>query len=415
MAGGIHLSALVDLFLGTSQAVLSGQNFIRNETRPRNTFLWEVLKGHDMEEMLQGGDVITDQVIFEADSTYGPYAILEEREQRLTNHLTEVSIPWAFTDAFVTFSKHEKGLNMASSLNRGARSFVFKKIVKAKWSNLFISINRGMEREFFAQPNADTMEAATPTTGKRVPLSLFATIHEFGATAAQVNPTATVPPGFTTVQGVNPTTFPAWRNPVEFYADGMTEIEVAGARWDGFIAFQRLFDRLQFEELAIRPEYGETNRPAGIIMTSMKGKTLFTHATALQNDYLRHGPSNPAYPGLNFEGVPIKWKESMDTAVVWRDAASTGFGGESASTLDADGAAAAEAEFVGPRFVMVNPKHYKKIVHSDHFLEEETPPATAEQPYVRTVFFDCWHNNWNDSRQMCGGVITPSQDISGFP
>lgn len=411
MAGGIHLSALIDLFLGTSQAVLTGENFIRNERQPRNTLLWEILKGHDMEEMLQGGDVITDQVILAGDQTYGPYSLLEPKSPRHSNHLTEISINWAFTDASVTFLKHEKGLNMASMLNRGARVMVFKKIIKAKWSNLFVETNRGMEKEFFATPNNDTMEAATPTTGKRVPLSLFVTIHEFGALVADANPVATVPPGFTTVQGVNPTTFPLWTNPVEFYA---TPPPTTDARWLGFEKFMRLKDRLKFESMAIRPEYGQQSEAEGFFMTSAKGKSMYTFATANANDFLRHGPSNPAYPGINFEGIPVMWKESMDTANVWKDTAGTGFAGENNNTLDSDGAATGDPEWEGPRFVLVVPKFYKKIMHSEHFMEQETPPASVEQPYQRTIYFDCWHNNWNDSRQRAGGVITPSADITGY-
>lgn len=416
MAGGIHLNALVDLFLGTSQVVMSGQNFLLNETQPRNSLLWEILKAHDMEDMIRGGDQITDQIILEEDSTYGAYNVLEPKSPRLANHLVETTVDWAFTDAFVTFSKHEKGINQAGMFNKGARAYVFKNIIKAKWSNLFISINKGMEKEFGAQPNNATMEAATPT-GKRQPMSLFATIHEFGATAAQANPRATVPPGFTTVQRVSPTTYPLWSNPVEYYADGEAEIAPAGggARWDGFEAFMSMYDRLKFEELAIRPEYGTPTRPEGFIITSKKGKKLYARAVALSNDYLRHGSDNPAYGTMiNYDGVPVKWKEMMDTANVWKDAAGTGFAGENDDTLDPDGAATGNPEFEGPRFVWIVPKYYKKVVHSEHFLEEETPPAGVEQPYVRTVYFDCWHQNWCVSRQRAGGCVVPSADIDGY-
>lgn len=409
--GGIYLNALVDLFLGTSQAVLTAENYLLNETQPRNTLLYEFMRAHDMEDMIRGGDQITDQIILDEDSTYGAYNVLEERTPRLGNHLTEISVPWAFTDAHVTFSKHEKGLNRASDMKRSARNIVFKNIIKAKWSNLYISINKGMEKEFFAQPNYNTMEAATPT-GKRVPMSLFATVHEFGATAA--DPNAGMPPGFTTVQQVSSTTKPRWRNPVAYYADGATEIDVAGSRWDGFEAFMEMYDRLCFEELAIRPEYGEKCMPEGFIITSLNGKKLYTHAVAHSNDFLRHGPSNGAYPGINYEGVPIKWKEAMDTAIVWPATSGAAFGGENNNTVDADGAATTDPDVEGPRFVWLVPKYYKKIVHSDYFMDEEAPPPSVTQPYVRTVYFDCWHQNWNRSRQRAGGVVAPSADIDGF-
>jgi len=416
---GIQLSALVDLFLGTSQAVLTGENFIRNETAPRNTLLRQIMRAHDMEEMLQGGDSITDQVMFDEDSTYGPYNVLEPKAPRLSNHLTELSVQWALSDAHITFSKHEKGFNMASQLNRGARAMVFKKIIKAKWSNLFVSINKGMDRELMAQPNNGTME--TVTSGTRVPYSIFCAIHQFGATVAQGNPTAIVPPGFTTFQTVNPTTQVLWRNPVEFYADGKTEIDTAGRQWDGFMAFTTLYDRLRWEDLAIRPEYGEEVNPECFIICSLKGKRLFSYASAANQDYTRHGSGDTIYPGLrpglNFEGVPVKWIERMDFAEVWPNGALTGFAGENDNSVDENGVALVDPDSQGPRFVFIAPKFWKKIVHSEHFLEEETPPPSVFQPYQRTVFFDCWHNNWCHSRQKAGGVVAPTPgtvDIDGF-
>ncbi len=413
MAGGVQLQNLVDLFLATSQAMVTGESFILNEAQPRKTLLRQIMKAHDMMDMIQGGDTITDQVIFDEDSTYGAYNPMEQKTPRLGNHLTEISVNWAFSDAHVTFSKHEKGLNMASQLKSGARAMVFKNIIKAKWSNVFISINRGMERELFAQPNSATMETLVGNV-TRVPYSVFASLHEFGATAAA--PSATVPPGFTTIQTVNPTTFPKWRNPVEFYGDGSAEIFAAGVgpRWDGWTAMSSMYDRLDFESLTIRPEYGEPSNPEGFIMTSKAGKRIVEDATRHANNYTRQGPFDAGQIGINYNGVPIKWVEAMDFAEVWSDAAGTGFAGENDDTLTEAGAATANPLFEGPRFVWIVPKYFKKIVHSEHFLEEETPPANVYQPYARTVFFDCWHQNFNRSRQRAGGVITPDADIDGY-
>lgn len=420
---GIQLSALVDLFLGTSQAVLTGENFIRNETAPRNTLLRQIMRSHDMEEMLQGGDKITDQVMFDEDSTYGPYNVLEPKAPRLSNHLTELSVEWALSDAHVTFSKHEKGFNMASQLNRGARAMVFKKIIKAKWSNLFVSINKGMDRELMAQPNNGTMESVT--SGTRVPYSIWCAIHTFGATVNTANAVATVNPGFTTFQTV-PSTQALWRNPVEWYNDGKDNLDNAAgtqvASWDGFMAMTTLYDRLSWEELAIRPEYGEVVYPECFIICSQLGKKLFAYASARSNDYTRHGTDTTTYPGMGnmgrggmqFQGVPIKWIERMDTAEVWPGTGGTVFAGENNVSLRDDGVAANDPDVEGPRFVFIAPRFWKKIVHSEHFLEEETPPASVFQPYLRTVFFDCWHQNWCHSRQKAGGVVAPGSVITGF-
>ena len=411
MAGGIQVSQLIDAFLGTSQAVVTAQNFILNEAQRNNYLLYAILKNYDMEEIIRGGDTITDQLILEEDSTYGPYLPLEQRVPRLSNHLTEYTVNWAFTDSRVTFSKHEKGLNQAEMYSRGARAIVFKDIIKAKWSNLIVTTNNGMEREFYAQPNAATMETVTGNT-KRVPYSIFCTLHEFGAANSQTMPLSTVPPGFTTIQGINPTTFANWRTPVEFYGDGNTEINASGpGSWDGFDKSSVLYDRLRFESLAIQPEYGETERPEAFILCSRKGKSLWEHATRRSNDWLRHGASNAAYPGLNYGGIPVKWYQGMDHANVWAATGGTAFGGEDDDTVDEDGVATTNPDFQGPRFVWIVPKYFKKYIHSTHFMEAERPPQSVTQPYVQTVYFDCWHQNATRSRKRAGAVMTPFRDI----
>lgn len=409
---GIQLSALVDTFLATSQNVLTGESFILNEKQRNNYFLSMVMKGYSMEEMLKGGDTITDQLVLDEDRTYGPYNPLTPKTPRLSNHLTEYTMSWCTSDAFVTFSKHEKGLNQAQDMKRGPRAMVFKNIIDAKWSNLMIDINNGMEREFFAQPVASSMETVSGNT-TRVPYSIFASIHQFGAVAGAF-PKATVNPGWTTIQGINPTTFTEWQNPVEFYAGGATALALANPAWDGFEAASAMYDRLSFGTLAIRPQWGETEVPKAVIICSRLGKKLWERAQRSANDYTRNGPFDAAQPGLNYNGVPLMWVEAMDKANVWPDGAGTGFAGENDDTLDEDGAATANPLVEGPRFVWIVPKYFKKYIHSEHFMEQETPPATPQDPYTRTIFFDCWHQNGNRSRKRSGGVMAPLTDIDGF-
>lgn len=416
MPGGVPLNNLVDLFLATSQAVLTAEGYLLNEAQPRNTFLTRSMKRNDMQDMVQGGDRITDQVIFDITQTGVDYQPMESMSASLAQHLTEISIDWKFTAFNVVFDKHEKGLNNAMDLKRGARAMVFKKLIRSKHSNLWVDVNRKFDAQVFAQPNAATMEAS----GGKTPLSMFCTIHQFGAVEGADKPTAIAPPGFTTIQGVNPTTQPRWRNPVEFYAGDEAAIQGPAGdagnpqRWDGFTAFSSLYQRLRFKDLAIRPEFGESSEPEGFISTSLWGYKLYELATASLNDHLRHGASNAAYPGLNYEGVPVEWMEQMDFAEVWPDAANTGFAGEHNDSTNEAGGALGDPEFEGPRFVFNVPKFFKKIVHSTHFLEETVIPPDKEQPFSWVVFYDCWHNNWNASRQRCGGIVAPSAHILAF-
>lgn len=407
--GSIRLDALVDAFVATTAAVLTGEDFIQNDSRRNNTFNGQVMKSNDMEDVLRGGDSITDQIILDNKSNYGPYNVLQTRSPRLTNHLTEYTLQWATTDASVTFSKHEKGLNQSSLYNRKGRAMVIKDIVRAKWSDVYVGIDTGMDKEWFAQPVATTME--TVTSGTRVPYSVFASIHTFGATLTDAFPTATVNPGWTTIQGINPTTFPNWRNPVTVYPGG-AQI-AAGLQWGGFAAASKMYDRLHFEALSIRPEYGAEQNPEAVIICSSKGKALWEDAQRQANDFTRHGKSDAAYPGLNYNGVPVKWLEAMDKANVWPATGGTVFGGENTTTADEDGVATVDPDVIGPRYLWVVPKFIRKYIHSEHFLEMETPPTDANQPYVRTVYLDCWHQNGTRTRKMAGGIMTPAAHVTG--
>lgn len=413
---GVTLDTFVDVFLGTSQAVLTGPNKFIDEAQKRRTLLRMIMNAHDMETMLQGGDKITDQIIFTEDRTYAPYNPLQPKTPHFANYLTEISVDWAFTDANVSFSKHEKGINGINDFRREIRAMKFKDVIRAKWTNLFVNINNGMERELFAVPSSATMETLVGNV-TRVPYSIFATITEFGAVFADQKPRGLMPPGFTTLQTVSSTTQPLWTNPVQTYLVGAA---AAGTRWDGFTAMSKMYDRLYFEELAIRPEYGEQSDPEGWIFCSLRGKALWETNTASANNYLRFGGNEPAYayqgPGLQYNGVPVRYVEQMDFAGVWRNAEpGTTFCGEFDTSTDEDGGALGNPQFEGPRYVWIVPKYFKKIMHRDHFLEEERPPASVFQPYERVVYFDCWHQTFNRSRQRAGGVVTPGADITtGF-
>lgn len=413
---GVTLDTFVDVFLATSQAILTGPTALITEAQKRRTLLKQILNSHEFSTMLQGGDTITDQIMFGENKTYGAYNPLQPKTPNFSNNLTEISVNWAFADASVSFSKHEKGINGINDYRSGVRATKFKDVIYSKWANLFVNVNNGMERELFAVPNSATMETITGG-GTRVPLSVFCTITEFGAVYANAKPTGLMPTGFTTVQNVSSTTQPLWSNPLQTYSAGLA---AAGVRWDGFSAMSKMYDRLYFEELAIRPEYGEVSNPEGFIFTSLRGKTLWENNTAQANNYLRNGPSEPAYAyvgnGLHFNGVPVKYVEFMDTAGVWRDAEpGTAFCGEFDVSTDEDGGALGNPQFEGPRYVWIVPKYFKVIMHKEHFLEEERPPASVFQPYERVVFFDCWHQTFNRSRQRAGGVVTPGADITtGF-
>ena len=404
MAGGQALNTLVDLFLATTPTTLTSIKMIENEASFKTTLLRQIMQAHDMSQQVQGGAAIQDFIYFDEVNSATDYQPMEEFAPQLSQHLTRWEVPWRFTQVNEVFNKHEKGLQNIGQLNKGARAMVMKDIIWAKWMNVITSLNNHLERGFFLAPNAAQMEG---NTGK-VPYSLFCTLTEFGATAG-VAPTGTVPPGFTTIQGINPTTQPKWRNPVEFYHNVVPP--PGTARWTGYTSFMRMHKRLSFETLVIRPEYGSPSEPKGFIFTSMTGMALYEANGGSRGDFLRGKVNDPSITlggaELSYQGIPLRYVEKMDTAVVWAGNTAADNAGEFDDTVDEAGAATQNPDSSGPRFVWVNPSKYKKIVHSEHWLEEETPPASQTQPFDRVVYFDNWNNNVCRTRRKAGGIVTP--------
>jgi hypothetical protein len=408
MAGGQALNTLVDLFLATSPATLTAIKMIENEASFRTTLLRQVMQAHDMSQQVQGGSSIQDFVYFDEVNSASDYQPMEEFAPQLAQHLTSWSVPWRFTQVNEVFNKHEKGLQNVGQLNKGARAMVYKDIIWAKWMNVITSLNNHLERGFFLAPNTATMEA----TGGKVPYSLFATLTEFGAVIADTKPTGTVPPGFTTIQGINPTTQPKWRNPVEFYSGAVVPAP-GTARWGGYSAFMKMHRRLSFESLVIRPEYGSPQDIGGaFIFASLRGMALYEANGGSRGDFLRGKVNDPSITlggaELQYQGIPVRYVEKMDTAVVWTGNSGAANAGEFDATTDEAGAATQNPDSSGPRFVWVNPSKYKKIVHAEHWLEEETPPSSQTQPFDRVVYFDNWHNNVCRTRRKAGGIVSPA-------
>ncbi len=401
MPGGTPLDNLVDIFRTTGPAIVTGADEVLNEAQFRKTLLRMMIRGKDMQEMVRGGESIRDIIYFDERSSYQHYQPNEIFAPENPQLATQFSVPWRFTKVDVSFYKQELGLNFGDLTGR-AKHHMFKRLIRIKMQNMWTALSNGMERDLFVAPNNAQMEA----TGGILPYSLPCTIHTFGAVSTDTDPTATVPPGFTTIQQINPTTQTKWRNPVEFYTGGDVD------NWNGFKAFRKMFLRLDFENLVWHPEMGNADMPDGMILCSKVGFQMVEGNVRRGNDTFRGGKnfSDPAYPGINFDGVPYVYVQKLDTAEIWPGGGGTTFAGEFDGSLSESGAALANPDIEGPRFIWIRPKYYYKVIHSDNFLVEEavTPPF---QPFSRIIYYDCWHNNLCRSRQRGGGVVAPSADV----
>ena len=388
-SGGTALSNFIDFFRTTGPLILTRPEDVVNEATLRTYFLSEILRSSEMEEMIQGGETIRDDVYLEEVSSYEHYHPNDEFDYENPQFVVQWSAPWRFSKVDLVFTDQEIGLN-SGDLNRGAMFHQFKRLRRIKEQNMWTSLCNGMEEDLFRTPNAATMEAADG----RVPYSLGVFINEF---------TNTVPPGFTTVQGINPTSERRWRNQVETYG------EQPAVGWDLFPAFSRMYYKLRYEQMPKRPEFGEATSAPGVILCGISGISNYEEGLRVNQDtFVTSGRQDPAYARPAYRGIPLMFIDLLDQVALYDDGAA-GFAAEFDTSVDRDGNALGNPTFEGPRYWFITPRYLRKVIHSNRFLHEEMVQP-SKQPFTRIMVVDTWHNNIARSRQR-HGLVSPDANV----
>lgn len=389
-SGGAALSTFLDFFRTTGPLIYTSAEDVVNELTLNTYLLSRIMGSSEMEDMVQGGESIRDDIYLEEQSRYTHYHPNDEFEYGIDQTISQWSVPWRFSVTSMSFTDQEIGLN-SGDLNRGAMFHQFKRLKKAKAQNMWTSLCNGMEADLFADPVSADMEASS---GK-VPYSLGVHINEFDNG---------LPPGFSTVQGLNPATLSKWRNATETYAD-LPKVDT-----DLFDAFTRMYHKLRFEQMPKRAEYGEPTSVAGFIMASLNGVANYEQSLRLNQDtFVTTGRQDPAYNNPAYRGIPLIYIKFLDHANLYDDG-SSGLAGEDASSVDINGNALADPEFDGPRYWWINPRYLRKVIHRDRYLYEEMVQP-SRQPFTRVMVVDTWHNNIVRSRQR-HGLVSPSADLT---
>ena len=390
-AGGSSLAAFIDFFRTTGPLIFTRVDDVVNEATLRTYILSRILGSSDMLEMVQGGESIRDDIFLSEVSSYEHYHPNDEFDYENPQVVTQWSVPWRFSKVDLVFTDHEIGLN-SGDLNAGAMFHQFKRLKRIKEQNMWTSLCNGMENDLFAQPNNASMEAA----GGKVPYSLGVFINEF---------TNTVPPGFTTIQGINPATETRWRNHTETYA------ELPAVGWDLFTAFSRTYYSLRYEQMPKRPEMGEATSSPGFIMCGIDGISNYEDGLRINQDtFVTSGRQDPAFATPGYRGIPLLYIDLLDQVALYDDG-SAGFAAENTGKTDRDGNALTDPNFDGARYWWITPRYLRKVIKRDRFLHEEGPLQPTRQPFTRIMVVDTWHNNVVRSRQR-HALVSPSANLA---
>jgi hypothetical protein len=405
VSGGTALENFPDFVFSTGPSIFSSPEECVIETQ-RNTYLIRMfMMGKGMAELIQGGETIKDDIIFDKNGTYTHYKPNARFEYKNPQILSQWSVPWRFTTAHMSMTDQEIGLN-TGQLNQGARHHRFKTLKRIKMQGLWEDICGGMEDDLFDTPANADMEA---TQGEDV-YSLSVFVNEYGSNFAlaggnDVSTADTIPTGFTTIMGINPTTERRWRNRVEGYDEPPT------VGWNLFQAFSRMWHKLRFEQFPSMPELSEPTTNPNIIITSLIGQAHYEEGLRVNNDAF-YTKQDPAYPGPVYRGIPVKYIENLEFAEIFEAGPvvgdkATGFGAEYDDAVDPDGNAKVDPLRGGPRYMWMQGKYMVMVFHNERYFYKKPPFSPSDQPYTKVMLVDIWHNLLCRSRRR-QGIVTPT-------
>mgnify|MGYP003133951293 CR=1 FL=1 len=355
---GAALSLFTDFFThDTGPAYFSGPDEIINDAQLRNYASIEAF--FRTKKAVQGGATIKDVVLLDDPGTAATYLPGEAATVTNVQVGSTITVPWRFLRVYITWTEAEILLNEGGGGGRGAQFQQYKNLKRAKYQAAYTSLLTLLEKKMVAAASNADMEA---NTGQE-PYSLLATLTTDGL----------APTGFTTVQGINPSTKAKWRN--------QTANWTAATPYDtdnGIVAgFDEISQLVIFKRPPNAQQYFDSSEfRRHVIFTNREGRRLYMKALRANNDITRAGPQDEAYGSPVFNNIPVVNNEGLDDA----------------STFTA----------AQPGFLFINMNYLKMVFHRDKFMQVGTPKAFPDKPDTMVVWIDTYCNLFNQSRQRHG-------------
>ena len=357
------LSLFTDFFTHTTgPAYLTDPSSVINDAQLRNFSGLSAF--YRTKKELQGGSSIKDMILLDDPGTASTYQPGDTASVSNIQGGTTIDVPWRFIRVPITWTEAEILLNQGGSTTTSSGQFQqFKKLKDFKYQQAFTSLMNFCERKVVAAADNASMETATGTA----PYSMFASITDDGL----------APTGFTTVQGVNPTTKTKWRNQTATYT--------AATPFDADVGLVAGFDTISQLVVFKRPPNSQEYFSADdfrrqVIFTDREGRRDYMKALRANNDITRSGPQDEAYGSPVFNNIPIVANEGFDDRTAFVSGS--------------------------PDFLFINASHLKMIFHKDKFMQRGDPMTFADKPDTKVVWIDTYCNLFNASRQRHGYLTT---------
>ena len=353
------LSLFTDFFTHTTgPAYFSGPDDVINDAQLRNFEAQATF--YKSRKEVQGGASIKDMILLDDPLTAGTYQPGDAATVTNVQGGTTISLNWRFCRVYIVWTEAEVLLNEGGGASNATTQFhQFKKLKNFKYQQGFTSLVNKAEKLLVAAANNGDMETAAGTE----PYSVFASVTSDGL----------APSGFTTVQGVNPSTSTNWRNQNTTYTHA-TPYDTDTGIIAGFDTISQLGN---FQRPPNYQQYfQDDNLKRHVIHTDREGRKDFMKAIRANNDITRAGPQDPSYGNPVFDNIPVRAVEGFDERTAF-----------TASQ---------------PAFLFLNMNHLKLIFHREKFMTMGPPMGFADKPDTKVVWVDTYMNLFNRSRARHG-------------
>ena len=395
---GVSIQQFNDFVEGTGPAYVSSAMDVVNDAQKRTySFGWLLSGDIANKKVIQGGSEIREKVFFEHGETFEFHLPGETRTWKNPQKLVRLRVYWRFAEAHMSWNRQEVMLNDAVRYgNADTRFHQYVDLRNQKERMMWTDKWAGMEEALWAEPST-----AMESEGGKVPTSIPFWINE--ATSGLFDPldggTA-----LTTVGSIDPTDAALGRT--GFVPQQRTytqQIDEDADKYDPENILGQsdlMFMDLRFEQPPTMKEYFENPRFNKFrIATSTAGRAAFMLALRGANDQVRMaGGQDPAYPGPQFNGIPVMRVEELDTATLYANSNSN------------DTVAEGTANFSGPRFYWLNTEYLFPTFHDEMYFAKDEVMRHPNDPDTFVCPVNTWYNVICTSRRR-QGILSPAADL----
>jgi hypothetical protein len=388
---GTALENFTDFMRITGPAYVTGPEVMINDAVKNTYTMSRFLRGKGMDQLIQSGDRILDDVMFDENNTFANYKPNQEFTWTQPQIVTEQAIDWRFSIDHMSWTEHEIELNMGGGRFNSTYSGQQYKRLKSKLEKrLWTSIANGFEAKLWQDPNSQQAEMESAGGGEQFSIPAFIT----------EDTTAYHATGWTTIMGINPATESKWRNQVSTY--DYDDPDDTDGDADGLIdAFDDMTTNVQFIPPDFHKDEFETtgkqfaeDPSRQFIACSKGGLNQYKRLLRASNDTLVR-KQDAAYNRPQWDGIDLVRIAQLDTlSMIWNSTTAGTAGTETGYTTD------------GYRYWFLNGNYMSPIFHATRYFYKKDPFFLPKQPYTWVCPVDVWWNCFMHSRQR-HGIVAP--------